>query len=57
MFSIKMRTFGNSVAVNGRHNIGFLYTKSFMKNGEFVKMQPNYDREELDGTARVTDRR
>lgn len=37
MFSMKMRAFGNSVAVNGRHDIGLLYTKSFMKVGAFVE--------------------
>jgi hypothetical protein len=37
MFSMKMRAFGNSVAVNGRHDVGFLYTKSFMKIGKFVQ--------------------
>ena len=37
MFSMKMRAFGNSVAVNGRHDVGLLYTKSFMKIGAFVE--------------------
>jgi hypothetical protein len=37
MFSMKIRAFGNSVAVNGRHDIGFLYTRSFMKIGKFVE--------------------
>jgi hypothetical protein len=37
MFSMKMRAFGNSVAVNGRHDVGFLYTRSFMKIGRFVE--------------------
>jgi hypothetical protein len=37
MFSMKMRAFGNSVAVNGRHDVGMLYTKSFMKIGAFVE--------------------
>jgi hypothetical protein len=37
MFSMKIRAFGNSVAVNGRHDVGFLYTRSFMKIGRFVE--------------------
>lgn len=37
MFSMKMRAFGNSVAVNGRHDVGLLYTKSLMKNSIFVE--------------------
>ncbi|WP_458413777.1 DUF3231 family protein [Schinkia sp. CFF1] len=37
MFSMKMRAFGNSVAVNGRHDVGFLYTRSFLKIGKFVQ--------------------
>ena len=37
MFSMKMRAFGNSVAVNGRHDVGLLYTKSLMKIGAFVE--------------------
>lgn len=37
MFSMKMRAFGNSVAVNGRHDIGILYTKSLMKVAAFVQ--------------------
>jgi len=37
MFSMKMRAFGNSLAVNGRHDVGFLYSKSFMKIGMFVE--------------------
>lgn len=37
MFSMKIRAFGNAIAVNGRHDIGFLYTKSFMKIGSFVE--------------------
>lgn len=37
MFSMKMRAFGNSVAVNGRHDVGLVYTKSFMKIGAFVE--------------------
>jgi hypothetical protein len=37
MFSMKMRAFGNSVAVNGRHDIGLVYTKSFAKISIFVE--------------------
>jgi hypothetical protein len=37
MFSMKMRTFGNSIAVNGRHDVGLVYIKSFMKIGVFVE--------------------
>ncbi|EKN65626.1 hypothetical protein BABA_19376 [Neobacillus bataviensis LMG 21833] len=37
MFSMKIRAFGNSVAVNGRRDIGLLYTKSFLKIGAFVE--------------------
>jgi hypothetical protein len=37
MFSMKMRAFGNSVAVNGRHDIGLLYIKSLMKISNFVE--------------------
>ncbi|WP_338448529.1 DUF3231 family protein [Niallia oryzisoli] len=37
MFSMKIRAFGNSVAVNGRHDVGYLYTKSFLKIGKFVE--------------------
>jgi hypothetical protein len=36
MFTMKIRAFGNSVAVNGRHDIGLLYSKSFMKISKFV---------------------
>jgi hypothetical protein len=37
MFSMKIRAFGNSVAVNGRHDVGLLYIKSLMKIGAFVE--------------------
>lgn len=37
MFSIKIRSFGNSAAVNGRHDIGLIYTKAMMKNAVFVE--------------------
>jgi hypothetical protein len=37
MFSMKLRAFGNSVAVNGRHDIGLLYGKSLVKISAFVE--------------------
>ncbi|WP_243355241.1 DUF3231 family protein [Bacillus litorisediminis] len=37
MFSIKIRAFGNSVAVNGRHDLGLLYMNAFIKNSSFVQ--------------------
>jgi hypothetical protein len=37
MFSMKLRAFGNSIAVNGRHDIGFMYTKSLMSIASFVE--------------------
>lgn len=37
MFSMKMRAFGNSVAVNGRTDVGMLYVKSLLKIQAFVK--------------------
>jgi hypothetical protein len=37
MFSMKMRAYGNSVAVNGRHDIGLAYTKSFLKISLFAE--------------------
>jgi hypothetical protein len=37
MFSIKIRAFGNSTAVNGRHDIALMYTKSLMKILTFVQ--------------------
>ncbi|MFT4417027.1 DUF3231 family protein [Fredinandcohnia humi] len=37
MFSMKIRAFGNSLAVNGRHDIGAVYTKSLSKIGIFVE--------------------
>lgn len=36
MFSMKIRAFGNSLAVNGRHDIGLLYSKSLMNITQFV---------------------
>lgn len=37
MFSIKIRNFGNSAAVNGRHDIGFMYTRSLISFTLFVE--------------------
>ncbi|KRE46335.1 DUF3231 family protein [Paenibacillus sp. Soil724D2] len=37
MFSMKIRAFGNSAAVNGRHDMGALYAKSLMKISSFVE--------------------
>lgn len=37
MFSMKLRAFGNSVAVNGRNDIALLYAKALMKNSAFVQ--------------------
>ncbi|NYE08720.1 hypothetical protein F4694_005569 [Bacillus niacini] len=37
MFSMKLRAFGNSVAVNGRHDVGLVYTKSFAKISLFCE--------------------
>lgn len=37
MFTMKIRAFGNSVAVNGRHDVGLLYSKSLMKISVFVQ--------------------
>ncbi|MFK9095541.1 DUF3231 family protein [Bacillus salipaludis] len=37
MFSIKIRIFGNAVAVNGRHDIGLIYAEALMKNATFVQ--------------------
>jgi hypothetical protein len=37
MFSMKMRAFGNSIAVNGRHDIGLMYAKSLIQIGAFVE--------------------
>jgi hypothetical protein len=36
MFSMKMRAFGNSIAVNGRHDLGLMYAKSLTQIGAFV---------------------
>lgn len=37
MFSMKIRSFGNSLAVNGRHDIGVMYTKSLVELTLFVE--------------------
>lgn len=37
MFSIKIRAFGNSLAVNGRRDLSLLYTRSFMNLALFVE--------------------
>ncbi|MGV3464511.1 MAG: DUF3231 family protein [Heyndrickxia sp.] len=37
MFSIKIRMFGNAVAVNGRRDIGLMYGNALMKNAAFVQ--------------------
>lgn len=37
MFTIKIRTFGNAAAVNGRHDIGLMYTNDLLKNTSFVQ--------------------
>ncbi len=37
MFTIKLRTFGNALAVNGRHDIGLIYTNALIKNSAFVQ--------------------
>lgn len=37
MFSMKIRAFGNSAAVNGRHDLGLLYAKSLAKISTFVE--------------------
>lgn len=37
MFSMKIRAFGNSMAVNGRHDVGLMYIKSLLKISQFVE--------------------
>jgi hypothetical protein len=37
MFSLRIRSFGNSAAVNGRHDIELLYTRSLMQITSFVE--------------------
>jgi len=41
MFSMKIRAFGNSLAVNGRHDLALLYGKSLMNIANFVKDASN----------------
>lgn len=36
MFSMKIRAFGNSLAVNGRHDIGFMYSKALQEIAVFI---------------------
>lgn len=36
MFTIKIRTFGNAAAVNGRHDIGLMYANDLLRNSGFV---------------------
>jgi hypothetical protein len=36
MFTMKIRTFGNAAAVNGRHDIGLMYMRGLAKNSSFV---------------------
>ncbi|WP_284561128.1 DUF3231 family protein [Bacillus sp. T2.9-1] len=37
MFSMKIRSFGNSVAVNGRHDLGFMCTRGLIQIASFVE--------------------
>lgn len=37
MFTMKIRAFGNAMAVNGRHDIGLVFTNALMKNAAFVQ--------------------
>jgi len=41
MFSMKIRAFGNSLAVNGRHDLALLYGRSLMNIANFVKDASN----------------
>ncbi|MGZ0880288.1 DUF3231 family protein, partial [Priestia megaterium] len=41
MFSMKIRAFGNSLAVNGRHDLTLLYGRSLMNIANFVKDASN----------------
>ncbi|MGW9019803.1 DUF3231 family protein [Priestia megaterium] len=41
MFSMKIRAFGNSLALNGRHDLALLYGKSLMNISRFVKDASN----------------
>jgi hypothetical protein len=37
MFAMKIRSFGNAVAVDGRHDIGLMYATNLMELGKFVE--------------------
>jgi len=37
MFSMKMRSYGNSVAISARHDLGLLYSRSLIKIQSFVE--------------------
>ncbi len=37
MFTMKIRAFGNAIAVNGRHDLGLIYSNALMKNAAFVQ--------------------
>lgn len=37
MFAMKIRSFGNSAAVNGRHDIGLMYSRTLMQISTFVE--------------------
>ncbi|GIN62210.1 hypothetical protein J27TS8_22030 [Robertmurraya siralis] len=37
MFTIKIRAFGNAVAVNGRRDISMMYTKALLRNAAFLQ--------------------
>ncbi|WP_306421339.1 DUF3231 family protein [Robertmurraya sp. DFI.2.37] len=37
MFTIKIRAFGNAVAVNGRRDISAMYTKALLRNAAFLQ--------------------
>lgn len=37
MFTMKIRAFGNALAVNGRHDLGLIYSNALMKNAAFVQ--------------------
>lgn len=58
MFSIKMRSFGNSVAVNGRRDIGALYGRAIANVGLFVDDAANIliDKGWLESPPKALDR-
>jgi len=37
MFSMRIRSFGNSVAVSGRHDLGIMYTKGLLQISKFAE--------------------